>query len=243
MKHIPALFSTPMVQAIQNDTKTITRRTGGLEKINEDSNNWVYHRFYNGFAKFTEKHNAINEVYVKCPFGEIGDILWVREAFYAYGYWAENGVTEKTKQLAFKFIDETEKLGLSYRYFDNKPNNVNSSDDNRRGWYLRPSIHMPKAACRLWLEKTATRAERLQDITNEDAKNEGVLLYESGTHWLNYEDQHFNTTQFIYNCNDAAESFKTLWWLINGRESWFANPWVWVNSFKKVEKPAGWPAQ
>jgi hypothetical protein len=96
------------------------------------------------------------------------------------------------------------------------------------GW--KPSIFMPRAACRLFLEITDVRIERLRDISEEDAIKEGVLHYKfcgSFSAYL-YKDYSMETPGFAY----AKPSFETLWKKINGEESWTANPWVWVIEFK-----------
>ena len=87
-----------------------------------------------------------------------------------------------------------------------------------------PSIHMPRHHSRLTLEITDIRAERLQDISEEDAKAEGVLRDSDG--WRDYI---MPCTQC---CATACDSYKTLWTSINVPESWTANPWVWVVSFR-----------
>ena len=88
----------------------------------------------------------------------------------------------------------------------------------------KPSIHMPKDAARIWLEITDIRVERVQDITEEDAFNEGVL-----TSTLNHP-------HYVYT---FREGFQHLWDSINakrdnGKYSWEQNPWVWVVEFKMV---------
>lgn len=96
----------------------------------------------------------------------------------------------------------------------------NASPDGK--W--RPSIHMPRAACRIKLEITGLRIERLQDISEADAKAEGVTWQE----WCQNDDG----TNEPY--EEAADAFKRLWEQINGGGSWDANPWVWVVEFKVV---------
>lgn len=105
---------------------------------------------------------------------------------------------------------------------------------NGRGIKWTPSIHMLKDDARIWLEVVDIRPERLQDISEADAIAEGVKLHERGVKWLNYQDEEWGNTQFIYNCRTATESFKTLWWVINGRDSWFENPWIWRIEIKRV---------
>jgi hypothetical protein len=95
----------------------------------------------------------------------------------------------------------------------------------------KPSIHMPKAAARIWLQVESIAVERLRDITEEDAIAEGVNLAEGLIKgemlWKDYEHD-------LNNLSNPKSSFKTLWRSINGAESWEANPWVWVVRFKVV---------
>ena len=86
----------------------------------------------------------------------------------------------------------------------------------------RPSIHMPKAAARIWLEATDVRVERLQEITEEDAKAEG------------FEDSWDLTNNRLF-CT-AKENFEGLWNTLNLKRGygWDVNPWVFVIEFKRV---------
>jgi hypothetical protein len=95
----------------------------------------------------------------------------------------------------------------------------------------KPSIHMPRAASRITLEIVSVRVERLQDVSEADALAEGfVRLPASGRIVLNKGDQYFG------NCwMRARTAFEDLWMEINGKESWGANPWVWVVEFKRVD--------
>ncbi|UGA37760.1 hypothetical protein JOS77_28065 [Chromobacterium haemolyticum] len=124
----------------------------------------------------------------KCPYGQPGDRLWVRETFGDAG------------------------CRLTYRA---------DEDDGAHcvveKWI--PSIHMPRAACRLVLEITDIRVERLQDITYGDAQDEG---------WPPMVDGNPNPY-------DPITWFKLLWIELYGAGSWDANPYVWRISFKKVE--------
>jgi hypothetical protein len=86
----------------------------------------------------------------------------------------------------------------------------------------KPSIHMPRWASRITLEITAVRVERLQDISEADAMAEGVLIDGIGN-----PGGPMRVSQ---------RAFKIFWQVINGPESWAANPWVWVVEFRKTEK-------
>jgi hypothetical protein len=106
------------------------------------------------------------------------------------------------------------------------------------GW--KPSIFMPKEACRLFLKIKSVRVERLHYISRNDAVDEGIQkllqsgmqLLQNGNMYRNYTD-----TEKIFNegFNNPIDSFKSLWQKIN--KNWDANPWVWVIEFSKTEKP------
>lgn len=95
----------------------------------------------------------------------------------------------------------------------------------------KPSIHMPKEAARIWLKVTNVRVERLQDITEDGAKEEGANC-KNGKN-VGLEEKMRRT---------AIERFAEIW---NGtikksaldRYGWSVNPWVWVIEFERCEKP------
>lgn len=224
MKEHPILFSTPMVQAILEGRKTQTRRVvkpqpeGDSRPISE----WNPHVYGSIRAEYETKivgkifpFKKGNSLYSpSCPYGQAGDILWVRET------WA--------------YLDFLGPEDADYVY--KASDNGKDWENNTEGWKWKPSIYMPKEACRLFLKIKSVRVERLQDISEEDAKAEGVLYYgEESNDYKNYE---YND---IYGDDwgvlTAKESFKTLWQSINGPESWLANPWVWVIEFELSNTP------
>jgi hypothetical protein len=94
-----------------------------------------------------------------------------------------------------------------------------------------PSIHMPRWASRITLEVTGVRVERPQDISEADAKAEGVHRCLDGL-WSGGAWKHLRRP----NCYaDPCNAFCDLWASINGPGSWDANPWVWVVEFRRVE--------
>lgn len=102
----------------------------------------------------------------------------------------------------------------------------------------KPSIFMPKVACRIKLEITDIRIEMLQDISEEDAIAEGIERVDGG--FKSYEIIHggrhkgeANPHSFIPN-KAAVTSYRELWESINGFRSWDLNPWVWVIEFKNL---------
>lgn len=211
MKQRPILFSTPMVQAILEGRKTQTRR------IVDDK---------------TLANLIGDDDTSECRYGQAGDVLWVRETFYAYGHWIKT--TDKdTEEVTWSFNDLTIETGHNYKYCDAAPEKIRT-DRNRflHGWYKRPSIFMPYASARNWLRIQNVRVERLQDITDEDAIAEGIQRFPKSPiyGWRNY----MYPDQF---CLTPRESFFTLWESINGKESLEANHWVWVVEFTRIKKP------
>jgi hypothetical protein len=89
----------------------------------------------------------------------------------------------------------------------------------------RPSIHMPRSACRLVLEITDVRVERLNDCSEEDARAEGCAPA-----WLDADD---NTSVHAAAPPTYRQGFARLWRDINGPGAWEQNPWVWVVEFRR----------
>lgn len=101
-----------------------------------------------------------------------------------------------------------------------------------KGW--RPSIHMPKEACRIFLKVTDVRCERLHEITEQDAIDEGILYYGKGVGAKTQFKNYYDTGGWFQN---PIMSFESLWAKINGQASWDANPYVWVISFERCDRP------
>lgn len=210
----PMLFSDMMVRALINKTKTQTRRTIGLDKINENPDEW---RFigtnYGSSGKlFGVFQNVIIQgkfkMDIQFPYGDVGTILWVRETF------------AKTE---------------SFKSNDNNPLYVYRSELSEHLQLLfkwKPSIHMPKKAARIFLKIESFHCERLQDITPDDAKSEGIeFFHNDGTNifYKDYTDSGKGLPPTV--------SYISLWVNINGIESANKNPWVWIIKFSQVEKP------
>lgn len=213
-KEIPILYQTIMVQAILDGRKTKTRRTKGLEFVNDSVANggtWKYLGVDELGHLMRNNYGATNAI--KCPYGEPGDILWVRESFspFADKPWTTSNISYRTAAV----------------------------DAKDKRWKWKPSIHMPKACSRIWLEVTDIKIERLQDISEQDAIAEGVeswideRLKSKPIRYRVYEPN--SDPEALYS-SAAYDSFQTLWESINGIESWNLNSWVWVVSFKVLSK-------
>lgn len=224
MNFYPMLFSPPMVTAILNGSKTMTRRALKVKgcKPFTPLNTWDL-----------DSINYWNIDYF--PYGKVGDVLYVKETFYALGKWVKNGTTKIGKQ-KFKFQYAKTLTGPCILF--NTPQTVSTKKDGVARWYKRPSLFMEKIFARLFLEITAIRCEHLKDISEADAAAEGVEKGSAYDHLYNIDlatHRDYLTGQMKW--IKAKLSFKTLWQKINGKESWDANPWVWVIEFKRIEKP------
>lgn len=189
------IFNGEMVRAILDGRKTQTRRVltpRQLRMIEAAASAGECYPLNSG-----QRHENSQSYYREwCPFGKTGDRIWVRETFnvdpYGYSYRADG-----------------DWIG------DMKRNGAFGCDEK---W--TPSIHMPRWASRILLEITDIRVERLNDISECDAKAEGAP-----TECCVIGDKHFL-------------GFRSLWKTIYGEESWRANPWVWVIEFKRVQERA-----
>jgi hypothetical protein len=245
MREIPQLFSTPMAEAILDKRKTKTRRTQGLELVNNMPDEWKLvnlgmfehpgsksapeQKPWTAFgATFTWKPYGSSN-FLKCPY-QPGDLLWVREEHYQYGTWAL--VKEKTKNgnQKWKFIHDRTAKTL---YTSNPPASFrisrNKENPNQDWWYKRLGRFMPKSAARIWLQITDIKVERLNDITEDDSLAEGIVtrIGVAPDYFTHYQ---VKGTPNLY--NTARQAFMYLWQSINGSESLTLNPWVWVISFK-----------
>lgn len=236
MKERPILFSTPMVKAIIDDQKTMTRRTKGLEFLESElyysrtirnPNKFWFHKTFSFHSAETTK-----ETY--CPYGQPGDILWVRERF----------------RFEEAFDYDGEHYPAQCWYYASTPEKIDCIDGviNDRDLYKwKPSIHMPKEAARIWLQITSIKPERLHDISDEDIKAEGIRIpvngLVTGRVLLAIGEKNTAIDFLPQGClaPDAPKLTQSqllhafwaeLWCKINSRESYDKNPWLWAIGFK-----------
>jgi hypothetical protein len=208
-KERPILFSAPMVRAILEGRKTQTRRIckPGFSTENMSSE-WQEHYDVLGWVDIG------NFIIPPCPYGQPGERLWVRETWQGY------------RQTSIEY-DEWEEMQSPKDRHDQHYSPVYRADNKNfpQKWF--PSIHMPRAFARIDLEITGIRIEMLCDISEQDCWAEGI------------DRSEVSPTQASTIYSDYAHprrAYNLLWESINGRESWEANPWVWVIEFKKLEK-------
>ncbi|MBE0152948.1 hypothetical protein FOT80_26600 [Serratia fonticola] len=222
MKERPIIFNSEMVRAILDGRKTQTRRVIKPQPTLSERTgfNWNGYAYGIGSSHKDTIRNFAN-CFKVCPFGQVGDQLWVRE----------------TWQLIHSEYDEDEityapRIPEQHDSYWQPVYEVDFKGESRetRGFPWRPSIHMPRHACRLVLEITGVRVERLGDISNDDAKAEGVTP--AGELLPNIPDAYLTPKGDFAT---AKVAFQRLWESIYGAESWQANPWVWVIEFRRVK--------
>ncbi len=233
MTEHPIIFSTEMVKAILDGKKTMTRRVIKPQPK-------IVHALYPDATIETEQLFK-NTERLKCPYGQIGDSLWVRETWnYLPNEAIENPDAPNPK--VWYLADFNTRHNFAYPW--------------------KPSIFMPRWASRITLEITNIKVERLQEITEEDAKAEGFEAEKPKIWWQGYRewDLRDGRTDLLHQqsfgdkppdwmiephrmqdrpdlLTTAKSWFISYWEHLNFKRgySWESNPWVWVIEFKKTE--------
>lgn len=210
-KERPILFSAAMVRAILDGPKTQTRRVMKPQP-----------------TTFAHAHPAVQSEVIRaherkhrCPYGQPGDRLWVREA---------HAIVPRT---AYAHSD-----GVVQAL---RPDDNHDAAVYREGWERsapgrwRPSIHMPRWASRITLEITDVRVQRLQEVSENDAMAEGVQLGAAPEDYTG--DDVLDSDCGYFTPRSCREGFRSLWNTLNAERGygWDVNPWVWALTFKRVE--------
>lgn len=245
MKERPILFSAPMVKALLAGTKTQTRRIVGIDTLKR-SDTPGYDWTWRGQAPIRSiaqqrrhprgcwQDATESDLLRLCPYGVLGDRLWVREAF--------THITGNGIRVHYRADGEpTDREGR-----------VLLTEPGLRRW--SSSIHMPRRASRMTLEITEVRVQRLHDITDEDARAEGVEPF-FARFPTSGRDQRLCTGE-LASAAEYRASYAVLWDGINGSRRrlkenletgemhavidtssrWAANPWIWALTFKRHEE-------
>lgn len=223
MKERGMIFNAEMVRAILDGRKTQTRRIIKPQPVMYEPGQSVH------------VSDMINDA-LRCPLGKPGDRLWVRETW---------GVVSHALDDSGRIIDwnpdrpatSLHEMPFGQGYYSGHAiyradGTFTWGDDDGNGEYSRwhPSIHMPRAACRILLEITNIRIARLNDISEADAVTEGIPL--AGELLPEYPGTYLTPRGDFAT---AKVAFQRLWEFVCGEESWKANPWVWVIEFKRIE--------
>lgn len=231
----PILFSGPLVRAILAGTKTVTRRPVKLhadEALRFDPCEPIDRRYLAVRDDDETEHRNVRAL--GAPFGAPGDRLWVRESFSSRG---QHGQPSDIAEAAFVVMADGAQVYRDGQVVQPLSEYLPGAFD---GIKWRPSIHLPRWASRILLEVTDVRVERLQEITEEDARAEGVPVGQPVPARICVHENG-KTTESIGTIVDftARGAFVRAWEGIYGSGSWDANGWVWRIAFKRVEVPRG----
>lgn len=246
----PILFSAPMILALLDGRQTQTRR------IVKPQPEWVQTDKLGSVATIG-RYTGMAEVL--CPYGQPGDLLWVREAW-QYANWTDDGLpfigyrASGVTLLCEAFPESwTERLIDIWAELSEEGNFQIDSRASDRRW--RPSIHMPRWVSRITLEITGARVERLQEISEADAVAEGCRARPfPGPWWQGYCDVNgeLHHQQAVGDQPPdwmidpkrmadaphldltAVDDFRGIWLSLHGPDSWGANPWVWALTFDVI---------
>ncbi len=218
MKERPILFSGPMVRAILERRKSQTRRVvnpqppAGCGRISVGHFHPTIVDRDGELQPGPEVFGAFDEDTwsIRCPYGEPGDRLWVRETWAVDGWYDDVSVRE----IGEMHRNDTLTTQLWYA----ADGDLGEPGEGNAGRW-RPSIYCFRWASRITLEVASVAFERLQEITEEDAIAEGIPTDGTGAA-LNWNRRH---------------DFRDLWDSINGKRpgcAWEDNPTVWVIGFE-----------
>lgn len=260
MKERPILFNGEMVRAILDGRKTQTRRVVkglgdgfGVSSCDHSGTGWAS----------AMADGLCTCVPVKCPYGQPGDLLWVRET------WAEHhpcgiqpgrfslpgragipGPPIVKYRVIYRADGDPIRVwhcdGYPYRTVQGPQREIDAKHrdvcSEFPGW--SPSIHMPRRFSRITLRITDVRVERVQEISEADAAAEGFRwLSKDGRLWKcgipdkdglpGNDDDGWHWSEW---CADPRDAFHRLWDSINAARGygWDANPWVWAVTFERV---------
>lgn len=241
MKERPIIFSGPMVRAILEGRKTQARRIvkpqpPSQEEVRSKSGSgysWIppgpatvgrFDYWRVGGPVWAVRELMGREPKLRCPYGIPGHRLWCRESMDYRCVEEQAGSNPADIYRIWAHVYAADGVEVDF---------TDSPDDNLPKRYI-PSIHMPRWASRITLEVCSVRIERLQEITEEDARAEGVET-----------DEYFERQEHYDTVAPPGESigrptargeFEVLWDHINAKRApWSSNPWAWVVEFRKVE--------
>lgn len=252
MNERPILFSAPMIRALLAGRKSQTRRL--VKPQPEGERGLIRMRGMGGFAA-SHVVAAVAAGGGFNPYGVPGDRLWVKETWATCTAKALRGHIHYRADGA---VGRRVQTNGGDSWWSRSGYTLGpEADRSAVGVWVgppakwKPSIFMMRKHSRLTLEVTGVRVERLQAITEEDAKAEGVELPETEREEPDFSIcptcggtglfTDFNPVTYgarpdtdCTRCDTAAKRYRLLWESINGPDSWALNPWVWVIEFKAV---------
>ncbi|WP_130835341.1 hypothetical protein [[Erwinia] mediterraneensis] len=220
MKERPILFSEQRVRALLIGQQTQTRRIMKTQSFGpgQDHHEGVHAFDVSANHLHGYKLMSMSDISYHCPYGKPGDILWVRETW-------RGPMVPEDKVCAYERDPVAFRTPEFCQYRADSAGLDHNPEAEQFGW--QTAIHMPRWASRINLEITAVRAQKIQDITDDEIMAEGV---QTDTHFLN------NFFTMSMNAESPKEAYRKAWQKQYGATSWEVNPWVWVIEFRHVKR-------
>lgn len=250
MKERPILFSGPMVKAILEGRKTMTRRVVKHSLLMSANKFDKYNgsgTIEDGSFVWHDNPKSGSRICVKCPYGDVGDRLWVKETF---NYIPLN---MRGTHHRIEYKDGATKDLMGYEAYGAQPAGMDGLihmgigseftefDKGNYGAWKSP-LFMPRCASRILLEIVNVKVERLQEISDEDIDAEG--LWPDGSWVIPIVETAFSTAETVRIAGGSLKygdperyGFIYYWDSINAKRgySWESNPWVWVIEFEVAQ--------
>lgn len=222
------LFTAPMVRSILAGSKFQTRRKLKIQPLAQSSAKLTWGCRSQGESRVVEM--ADPETFMafaaqNSPYGQAGDLLQVKESAWLWCHKKADGLTV-TGRPKWRYIPVGQHIVYSAEHPEKPLSCIDTNPEHI--WRLKVGRFLPRWAIRIVLELTDVCVQRVQSITKADALAEGLVdLGVEGArwHWDQKVTQGFETPE---------QAYRALWARINGSDSWDANDYVWVISFKRI---------
>lgn len=227
-RQIPMLFSPAMVEALLAGRKTETRRILNPQpetyqnEAGETCDIYPFKVEGQTRSRIASGFGGSGVITTQECRAEVGDLIWVKEAHYAFGWWeTTDELTKKTQKPKRQFVRYPAKPVL----FEAPADVMTGQPEQRSGWYKRSSLFLPKLESRLTLPVTGFNIEQLHDICDKAAIAEGVecAIAPIAGHDIDIDGDYWP--------GGPVRMYQQLWNRINGADAWDANPWVDVTKF------------
>lgn len=168
-----------------------------------------------------------------CPYGEPGQLLYVKETHWRLGHWVKNGISDTGRQ-KHRFVPWPKIEGVT---FDEPAEHLRgaSRDNLTDRYWKRPSLFMPREASRLTLLVKNVSVVRLKDITEQEVISEGGTMRRIGSGDVRTGMRDCWSIGG-YEAENADQAFELLWESINGPGSWDENPYLWRIEYEAIAK-------
>jgi len=221
------LFKPDMIKAIVEGKKTVTRRL--ISKQRESSECELMPGHDKDSIVWLFRHEALSEIISVKPRYQVGEVVYIKEA-YTYVTLAEKDPW-KDRAIAdgsFRRMPNGDPVTVWFKL-----------DGYEIGSRWETPMFMPAWAARYFIKIKDVRAERLQEISWKDTHAEGILRFDREHPDIDGGVGYNRGARGLPMRYESIAAYMDLWNSINKDYQWESNPWCWVYTFVKVDKPVG----